>query len=239
MICTYQNLWPSHPFLFRVPYQTYPKWLKAKHGQRVEFVETPKSIKQTLLTLISDLDDSEWIYWCIDDKYLVSIDQAAADACVRWVAQIADADIQGVLFCRCRKLLDEDQLRDGSGIENPFGYEFVERKNCYQFWVPQFMRVAVLREIFLSFPDHDFSAKQMDNYTGQTPGLDVREFEPRQKMYVSRLNYARFGESSTVGCISKNCYDSMIAMGLTAPAHMERSPRSMFFGDFAAEQDLS
>lgn len=232
MIQSYQEIWPSHPFVFRVPYQVRPDWLKEKYAETIELVKTPQSIKQTLLALLADLDDCEWIYWCIDDKYLVAINEVTANHCTRWVEQIEDRNIEGLIFCRCRKLLGEKHLREGSQLNSPFGDAFMERKNCHQFGIPQFMCVGVLREVFNEFPDHEFRAKEMDNFTGQTPGLIVREFKPQQKMYVSMQNYVRFGESSTHGKITRNCYDSMISRGFEIPPHFVRARSSMFFGEF-------
>ncbi|WP_249267850.1 hypothetical protein RVR34_16365 [Microcystis aeruginosa FBCC-A68] len=78
MIYTYQKWWPSNPFTFRVPYGDYPENL-AKYGDKVELIpmdsakvihpiETEKGTKQvslirdTVLNLLKDLPDEEWIY---------------------------------------------------------------------------------------------------------------------------------------------------------------------------------
>ena len=90
MIQSYEEIWPSHPFVFRVPYQNYPKYLKDKYGDKIELWEAPYEIKPTVLSLISDLRDDEWIYWCIDDKYLAAIDEQAVNNTYRWVTEIAD-----------------------------------------------------------------------------------------------------------------------------------------------------
>ena len=65
MIARYLHKWPDNPFVFRVPFQE----LEEQSSPKVEFIKTPKSIKKTVLGLLEDLEEDEWIYWCIDDKY--------------------------------------------------------------------------------------------------------------------------------------------------------------------------
>src|ERR1043166_9179142 len=69
MILQYTRLWPTHPFVFRVPYQL----VRGSDTDRVEFRQTSENIRATVLELLSDLGDEEWIYWCIDDKYAIQL----------------------------------------------------------------------------------------------------------------------------------------------------------------------
>jgi hypothetical protein len=60
MIACYQQLWPDHPFVFRVPCQDRAAWpVAARH----EFVPAPPGIPQTVQALLADLSDEEWVYW--------------------------------------------------------------------------------------------------------------------------------------------------------------------------------
>jgi len=230
MIQSYQEIWPSHPFLFRVPYQEYPDNLKRKYGGQIELVKTPSDIKQTVLSLIEDLADDDWIYWCIDDKYLVEINETAANNCLKWISEINDPSDCGVMFCRCRKLLESANLRPGSAIVNSYGDEYIQRKNYFQFWIPQFLRTKVLRDLFHEFPDRPFAAKEMDVFTGQEPGLTVKEFKLNQNMYVSKINYARFGESTHAGFVMKNCHESMIRCRISLNG-LKTSQHSILIGE--------
>ena len=216
MIQSYQEIWPSHPFLFRVPYQQFPTNLNNKYTNKIELIKTPPDIKQTVLTLIDDLAAEDWIYWCIDDKYLVEINETAVNNCVKWVSKISDPMDCGVMFCRCRKLLDLENLRHDCDAVSAYGNEYIQRKNYYQFWIPQFLRVKILRELFQEFPDSPFKAKEMDAFTGQNPGLTVKKLRKDQRMHVSKINNARFGESTIAGVITKNCFTSMQLRNISA-----------------------
>jgi len=215
MIASYQAIWPSHQFTFRIPYQQYPQQLNDKFGSGIELISTPADIKQTVLTLISDLQDDEWIYWCIDDKYLVDIDEDSASSCFEWVNKITDPSVCGVMFCRCRKLLDSANLYTKNTLSSPHGNQYIQRRNYYQIWVPQFMRIKVLRELFLGFPDRAFSAKEMDVFTRQEPGMIVKPFNKTDRMYVSSHNHACFGESTVGGQVTQNCQMSMRKYGIS------------------------
>ena len=58
MIRCYSELWPENPFVFRVPYQKR----KESNTDRIQYFKTSKNIKFTVLELISDLADDDWIY---------------------------------------------------------------------------------------------------------------------------------------------------------------------------------
>ena len=69
LMLQYQRLWPDHPFRFRIPYQQ----LRAKDTERTEYIESPPEIPATVLRLIEDIEDEEWVYWCSDDKYPIRL----------------------------------------------------------------------------------------------------------------------------------------------------------------------
>src|SRR5436305_627083 len=99
MMLKYGELWPDHPFVFRIPYQE----LGGNAIDRCEFVKTPSAIRATALELIAGLEDDEWVYWCVDDKYPIEL---ALPKIREFVAAIQDlADASGLLFCRSKALL--------------------------------------------------------------------------------------------------------------------------------------
>ena len=231
-LATYMKHWPSNEFVFRVPYQQRPTWLENKYAGRIEPIETDSSIKGTVLTLVSDLQDDEWVYWAIDDKYIVALDEAFANHCHRWISQQDDPSVQGLLFCRCRRLLGEENLRPAGPDSPDIGERLRERRNYWQFWLHQYMRVGVLRSTFDRFPDFPFVARQMDTFTGQRDGHNVKEFSPDQKMYLSELNHARFGESTTLGRLTRNCRRSMERYELPSPKNIESIDYAAMMGEY-------
>jgi hypothetical protein len=206
MIFQYDRLWPDHPFVFQVPYQE----LGGIDTDRVKYLGAPSDIKGTVLHLLEEIDDEEWIYWCIDDKYPI---QLVTD---KITGQISNAmrspEVDGLLFCRCRATLNSPKLALYPGkVKNPFGDVYFERKAWFQIWIHQILRAKVIRYLFSHLPDHIPSAKEMDDLKDDVPKL------AEHKLFVTRENFAVFGESTRRGVITQNCYESMIAAGIELP----------------------
>jgi hypothetical protein len=206
MILRYAQIWPEHPFVFHVPYQK----LRGTQTNRITYLQTPAPVKATVLRLLEGLGDEEWIYWCLDDKYPIQL-------VTQKIAQlITDAmgtpDMSGILFCRCRRTLDEPKLTllPGERI-NSFGDIYLERKAWYQIWIHQLLRVKVLRYFFNHMPDELSSAKVMDVLKRDLAKL------PEHRLFVTKENFAVFGESTSRGKITQNCYESIRASGIELP----------------------
>src|SRR5262249_53082236 len=99
MIMRYDTVWPSHPFTFHVPYQR-----SALRGPRVTSRHTREPIRATVLDLLEEFDDEAWIYWCIDDKYPVQFVEPPVAHVTDAISSDSLPGVDGVLFCRCRRL---------------------------------------------------------------------------------------------------------------------------------------
>ena len=207
MILQYERLWPNHPFVFRVPYQN----LRGTETPRTEYTKTPDQIRATVLELIADLDDEEWVYWCIDDKYPIrlivdKIETLLADA-------LQSPEMSGLLFCRCRVTLTDPKLALYPGkIVSTSGDVLLERKAWFQIWLHQFLKIKVLRYLFSQLPEQIPNAKAMDELKDSVPKL--RE----HRLFVTEKNFAVFGESTHRGAITQNCYESIATTKIELPA---------------------
>lgn len=212
MIFQYGRLWPDHPFVFHVPYQE----LRGTDNERVKYLTTPSDIKETVLQLLAEIDGEEWIYWCIDDKYPIQLVTHKIANLVSHAMQSTEVD--GLLFCRCRATLNNPKLTlYPRKIKNPFGDVYLERKAWFQIWIHQILRAKVLRYLFTQLPDHIPNAKAMDELKNGVPKL------PEHRLFVTKENFAVFGESTRRGVITQNCYDSMIAAGIELPEWFRQS----------------
>ena len=220
-ILKYQQLWPDHPFLFRIPYQT----LLPNPAPDREYVKTPPALKATTLNLLQDLDDEEWVFWCIDDKFPMAFDMPNVNALTAWVQGSVPDSVSAILFCRCCRLLHPEYLT-GRRIVDPNGNVYLERKAYEQIWIPQFLRVKVIRHLFTSFPDEIPGAKLMDGYVR-------RLAKPAShQLYVTESNLAVFGESTRKGILTAVCYRSFLEQGLPLPDwHREVDPRGLVRGE--------
>ena len=110
MIHTYQKLWPDNPFVFRVPYNdAYPQLLKDKYKEKIELIKSPAPIKETMRVLLSDIADEEWVYWCMDDRYLIKLKAKEAGYIYKRVLNITDPTIIAVRFHRFKKFEGNDK----------------------------------------------------------------------------------------------------------------------------------
>lgn len=227
MISTYEKIWPSHPFIFRLPYENYPKYLKEKYSDKVELVkisDTNSSIRSTLLSLLEDLSDEEWIYWCMDDRYLISINEKKANQTLDWIRLIRDPKISGICFARVRNLYKSSNVEKSNFLLSPDGQIYFKRKNYNQIWLHQFLRAKVLRRLFSLFPDRSFSPKEMDDFK------DKVNLIQEHRLYVVKTNIVIFGESTTRGEITRNCATSLVRYGIDFPDNFKVSSKEIIIG---------
>jgi hypothetical protein len=206
MILQYERLWPDHPFVFRIPYQH----IGGTDTERTNYRKTPEAIKATVLHLLADVDDEEWIYWCVDDKYPIRLITGKITNLI--TRAINSPEMSGLLFCRCRVTLDSPKLAlYPEDIINPSGDIYFERKAWYQIWIHQLLKAKVLRHLFTQLPDLIPSAKEMDQ-------LKDNIVKPRElRLFVTKENFAVFGESTARGLVTQNCYESMVASNIEFP----------------------
>ncbi len=216
LIFKYEQLWPDHPFVFQVPYQG----LGGSDSSRVRYISAPSDIKGTVLHLLEDIDDEEWIYWCVDDKYPI---QLVTNKIATLISHaMRSPEISGLLFCRCRVTLTNPKISLYPGkMTNPFGDVYLERKAWYQIWIHQLLKAKVLRHLFTHLPNRIYNAKVMDELKNEVPKL------PEHRLFVTKQNFAVFGESTQRGVITQNCYESILASGIELPEWF-RSPNGEY-----------
>ena len=227
MVRRYRMAWADHPFRFRVPFQSLGT---PPAGGAVEMIESPSNIKATVLRLIEDLPDDEMIYWCIDDKYPIALDLTALRSMHAWITGPASAGFDGLLFCQ-RLTGSTRPLGRRAGPTLGDGLETVERTDYRRIWIHQYLRVKVIRTMFLAFPDDLKSAKRMDELKDQLA-------KPADhRLLVTRAGFATFGESSSRGLLTTSCRDSMNELGVPLPAWATSFAEGNFImGDAEAER---
>jgi hypothetical protein len=206
MIRCYEELWPEHPFTFRIPFQDSKRCFQSPSR---EYIRTPPTIKPTILRLIEDLDDEEWIYWCIDDKYPIQLEISKITNIFHAIINHENDNINGILFCRVRRMFDPDCVM--ASMELAGKESLLERKAYHQIWIHQFIQVKVLRHLFTCFPDIIRKAKDMDYLKNEL-------IKPvTHRLFVTETNLCIFGESLISGNITQNCLKSLSEKGFPIP----------------------
>jgi hypothetical protein len=233
MLRCYADLWPGHPFVFRIPYQG--KGERAHGPGPRELVRCKEGVRATVLGLVGDLADEEWIYWCPDDKHPVNLEVERAGAIASWVAQVEDPAIGGVSFARCRELLLPSHADGRGAIEAPPGEHLLRRHSFRQIWLHQFLRAGVLRRLFEALPGEPGTPKEMDRVFTRmgyfSPGSPTAESEG---LYVMRENAVVFGESTRGGHMTRNCAASFQAHGIGLPVAFPITEQRVTMGELPA-----
>jgi hypothetical protein len=218
MMHVYQKLWPDNPFVFRVPYnEIYPQWLKDKYKEKIELIKAPYPIKETMKTLLNDIGDDEWIYWCMDDRYLMKIDKRRVSEIYHTVLKLGDPQIADVSMLRRKR---DVFYKKGSFLLTQSGFKLLESvfsdsEELGGPWAHQFIRCKVLRRMFESFPDRPFAAKEMDFFPKRKLA--------GEKIYGAEKNLIVFGESTSRGELTINCFLELKRQGLKVPAGFNMS----------------
>ncbi|MFP4100763.1 hypothetical protein [Coleofasciculus sp.] len=253
LIYTYQKVWPSNPFTFIVPYGDedgeYAQFLKEKYKNKIELIYTEAArvihpveqevktaerikkvslVKPTMLKLLENIPDEEWIFWSMDDRYLIKLKTKDADDIYNYLANIQDKTICFVRLLRGKRFLKDKFIKKESGITINKKCRLIEtiytdKTAIVDIWEPQFLRAKVLRRIFENFPNRPFIPKEMD--------LLTKEKLVGEKCYVPEKNLIVFGESTHRGQLTENCVASHKKWGLEITQNFEVSKKYHVTGE--------
>lgn len=200
MLMQYEKEWSSNPFTFRIPWNTkYPEIIDNHFHNKIELIKTGIRFKETFHRLTQDLDDDEWIYWCIDDKYVISIEEHKANRVLNFVKSVKDPDIISVCFHFVREIKKTANhiQKKGSGVQIHFeGLKFIEHRSYINNWLHQFFRVKALREFWSHIKEPEqYQALCMDNDVRPLTGISL----------TLDHNICTYGESTDRGYVTENC----------------------------------
>ena len=208
MIAAYQEMWPSNPFVFHIPYQENDVLGEAVLDARVEFVRTKKNIAPTVLKLLEAFDPDDLVYWCIDDKFPISIDAKRATVFFEGVFRNGPPSrVDGVALTRDRSLI----AWPGIGRERfkLGGLSLYSVRSPKNFWFHRLVKVHVLRAFFESLPPVSV-AKEMDSWV-RTLGVPSAQFVARRGLLV-------LGESTSRGVPTIQSRQACAARGILIPS---------------------
>jgi hypothetical protein len=209
MLMSYQELLPGQGLDFCLPYQTDDS---VAEGQTVRLMKTDPGIRATVLSQLRGLDDSDWIYWATDDRFLVGANLTVFERVRQMIQKGTFEDFDGVLLNSKHSQMGKvnpSQLELGIGSD---AITFDLREDLLTIWLHQFLRVWVLRVIFEAMPEELNQAKLMDTY--------VRQLE--EKLLVRRLqtrdDFLVFQESLSRGIPTREGVRALRSRNLGVPA---------------------
>lgn len=144
---TYARLWPGHPFTFRVPFASATGSAAFAHLSaqgNCEMMQSPVSIKDSMAVLLDGIASSEWVFWCIDDRFPVRVEAAAATRLAEDLGTLP-RHVEEVKLLHWKEPLLAGRIAIG-------GRRFrcqAPGTRARGFWHHHFVRAAVLRAAFL------------------------------------------------------------------------------------------
>jgi len=196
LVRKYNFLWPNHPLSFRIPYNhrsNIPSELIAANN--VELVETPVDILSAINNLLQGLDEEEWVYWCIADRYPVSISHP--ERLTELTTQIMNNNLNH--FDNIRLFRWKEDVNTQNHPEKIMeGFVFT-MGNKFGFWHHQFMKVKMIQEIL-------FFDKISKNYNMRMLGQQINEKNHSQqwRIILPAQNTIKFNEPLINGRVTLN-----------------------------------
>jgi hypothetical protein len=99
-----------------------------------------------MAVLLDGLDDGAWVYWCIDDRYPIEIDQSAMQAVLDFIAAGAAEGLNAIKLMHWKETADSTCTTLSIGKRS---FRFQARSSRTGFWHHHFIRAKALKEIFL------------------------------------------------------------------------------------------
>ena len=243
LVETYNQLWPDCRFQFRIPFTDRdPRAIF--RAQNVEFISTPPDIRSTVKSLLCDLPEHEFVFWCVDDRYPIEIFEPAVLRAVRDFASDASGDVDSIKltdltvegiegklqrFPRrwCRQLF---RRPDTQRVENDKTWrqreEGVAREPAFRLAGQGFFRQVGHPRNGFYMPQFTTPAflKQFFLASALPLKYGIREFHHfllstnlEHKSYFPNTFLLSVGESTFRGRLSMVCYEQMLKFGLVPP----------------------
>jgi len=202
---SYSRLWPDCSFTYRIPYnEKVPNALASRPD--VELVRTKRDIKATMETLLIDIEDEEFVFWAIDDRYPVKlVGTGILEQILAFVSQ-SPTDIDGVKLTNHAVKVVGDQVQVIGETRFRLQVDFPGG-----FYTHHFVKSKVLKRCFLGFDlPSDYSIRQFHDKLLAVTAWNDRVLVPERPIVC-------FGESCSRGKMTLNCLCDLRKHNLNVP----------------------
>lgn len=188
---TYFKCWPDNPFVFYIPWNnTKPKHLINQYGSdKIKLLQTNSDVKPTIRTLLSVVNENEFIWWAQDDKYIIDFKNKQI---IQDLYQHNTSEIGGFMFTK-NAGAHKSYLKSTTNIG---GYKLIQKKNHHQIFQPQWIKKEIIESLYLagSLPEHYHLSRL----------YEVMYKLPVKKLYTTTDNYISIAESIDQGKLTSN-----------------------------------
>jgi hypothetical protein len=187
-------------FDFNIPLNLQDNAKYFKGFDSTSLVNSKSDVYSTMDSLLYPLDDEEWVYWAIDDRYPTFIDT------VRFISlfnQISRGELDfanGVKLLFWREKPSDDEVK----ID---GFPFFKQQKCgtFGFWHHHFLKAKVLKDFFLRNNKNKLNNVLLlnDYHNAQDELLFFDD------IYVPKNNIIELGEPLVSGLLTKNGLEAL------------------------------
>jgi len=190
----YMDLWPECPFIFRVPWNNIKPKLLTDYPN-IELIQCDKDIRLTMQALLEDIEDNEWVYWCIDDRFPISINSSEMSNLYNNLHQYEEFDYVRPFS---HKYFSKNNIPDTISSKSP---QFSIQSDLHQwgYYMHHFCKAHILKTLFSlenCISIYDFHDNLIDNFYQNTTGL---------KLLSDQKDWLKFEEQSSQGKITGIC----------------------------------
>jgi hypothetical protein len=218
MLAQYKRLWLDCPLIFRVPYNdSAPQGLQ--NQDCVELLKSPKPISETMRVLLQDIDDEDFVFWAIDDRYPVKVQEGVLQMTYEWLLANPDV-VDAVRFTTSRISVADDSIT--YTIANQQFNRQVDGI-AHGFYPHHFIRAKYLKQYFLE-------PNLPENYSIRTFHKYLISLPITSRIATSSKSLIQFAEPSFLNKITINAIADLKAANLPIP-DMEIFKAIIIYGD--------
>lgn len=239
-LLSYQKHWPENRFVFYIPWvNKKPIWIGEDtriSTDKVVYIKcNDSSFKTTVATLLKDIDNDEWIYWCSSDQYLTKFNGKIGNQVEDTILEnkiLLDKNTFGVssalLIKNGAKLIKKDAIK----IDGKWGGKLIEKETwdssrTITLWFHQYLRAKVIKHIFEAF-DEPNVAKQLDKQLYSNVDK-IYCFPKLGKYFTIDSKISEFAENTSRGKILLNTISSFKDYGLEIPKNFEIMQKELYW----------
>jgi len=204
VLYTYFKHWPDNSFVFYIPWNNIkPDHLIDQYGaDKIKLLKTDSAVKPTIRTLLSVVNENEFIWWAQDDKYILDFKNKQI---IKDLHQHDAPEIGGFMLTK-----NADAETAHTNItQNIGGYELIQKKNHHQIFQPQWIKKEIIESLYLN--------PALEEHYPLVNLYPLMAKTPIKNLYTTSDNYINIAESLDCGKITKNLAEHMKQDGFNIP----------------------
>lgn len=217
VLYTYFKCWPDNPFVFYIPWnQIKPQHLIDRYGSdKIKLLQTDSAVKPTIRTLLSVVNENEFIWWAQDDKYILDFKNKQM---ITDLYEFNSKDIGGFMFTK-----NADAHKSFLKTKYDFGpYKLVKKRNHHQIFQPQLIKKEIIEFLYLN--------NRLSEHYPLLELYSIMGFKPIKDLYSFQENYINIAESLDQGKLTANLVYHMNEDKFKIP-NISRCNKTMIYKD--------